>query len=137
MSNSPAKFSDQLAFEWVLDCQIQLAMRYRYFMSIVMVTNNSGGISIRSLIGQTVRDCDLFFDLKEECAIVMPHTSRDEAYRAVNRYEKKCNGTFDLHFAIVSYPEDATTATTMLEAAKRLISKARESGFSVVVNERE
>ena len=101
-----------------------------------MVTNGDGKISISSLLGQTLRACDQFFDLKEESAIVMPYTALDEAYIAVNRYKKKCNGAVDLHFAIVSYPEDATTATNMLETANRLISKARQSGLSVVMKER-
>ncbi len=137
MSNCSAKFNDHLTFEWVLDHQIQLAMRYRYFISIVMVTNGKGKISIRRLLGQTVRDCDLFFDLDEESAILMPHTSQDEAYVAVNRYKEKCNDAAAPHFSIVSYPADATTAATMLETSKRLISKARHSGLSIVMKEKE
>ena len=136
MSNRSAKFNDHLAFEWVLDHQVQLAMRYRYFISIIMVANGDGKISIRRLLGQTIRDCDRFFDLKEESAILMPHTSQDEACVAVDRYKEKCNDAVDLHFSIVSYPADATTATTMLKTSKRLISKARRSGLSVVMMER-
>lgn len=136
MSNHSAILDDHLTFEWVLDYQIQLAMRYRYFVSIVMVTNGDGKIPIRRLLGQTVRACDQFFDLKEESAIVMPYTSQDEACVAVNRYKKKSHGAVDLHFSIVSYPADATTAATMLKTSKRLISKARQSGLSVVMKER-
>ena len=102
-----------------------------------MVTNGDGKISIRSLLGQTVRDCDRFFDLKEESAIVMAHTSQDEACIAVDRYKTRGNDAVDLHFSIVSYPADETTATTMLETAKRLISKARQSGISVVMKDKE
>ena len=101
-----------------------------------MVSNGDGKIPIRRLLGQTVRACDQFFDLKEESAIVMPYTSQDDAYIAVNRYKKKCNDAVDLYFSIVSYPADATTATTMLKTSKRLISKARQSGLSVVMKER-
>lgn len=137
MSNGSATFNDHEAFEWLLDYQINLAMRYRHFMSIVMIANNDGDIPIRRLLGQTVRECDQFFDLKDESAIMMPYTSQNEACIAVDRFKETCDVAVDLRFSIVSYPSDATTSKTMLETAKHLLSQAKQSGFSVVTKEKQ
>ena len=135
MWNSSATLNDDQGLKWQLEYQIRLALRYRHFVSLVMITNGYGNTDIRRLLGQTVRDCDRFFDLKDESAIVMPCTSQSEARIAVNRYKKTSDAAVDLKFSIVSYPSDATTSTTMLETAKQLMSRARRSGFSVVTKD--
>jgi len=102
-----------------------------------MITNGYGNTDIRRLLGQTVRDCDQFYVLTDESAILMPCTSQNEACIAVNRYKKTCDDAVNLTFSIVSYPSDATTPKTMLEAAKQLTLKARRSRPSAVMKEEQ
>jgi len=111
-------------------------MRYCHFTSLVMIANGDGHIAIRRLLGQTVRECDQFFDLDGESAIVMPFTSQKEASIAVSRYKKTCDDAVGLRFSIVSYPSDATTSKTMLDSAKQLMAKARRAGDSVAMTGR-
>ncbi len=110
----------------------KLAARYRYYVSIVMVAPASHNVSIRGLIDDTLRECDELFVVNEGVAILMPHTTLEDATRAVERFKSFCADRIDLRFSIATYPTD-DAALNLLSRAKNRLAEAKAGDFGKVV----
>jgi hypothetical protein len=110
----------------------KLAARYRYFVSIVMVATTQNGVSVRGLIDDTLRECDELFVVNEGIAILMPHTTLDDATRAVERFKTFSADRIDLRFSIATYPTD-DAARGLLSRAKNRLAEAKAGDFGKVV----
>lgn len=110
----------------------RLAERYRYYVSIVMVAPASHNVSIRGLIDDTLRECDELFVVNDGVAILMPHTTLEDATRAVDRFKSFCADRVDLRFSIATYPTD-DAALNLLTRAKRRLEQAKAGDFGKVV----
>lgn len=110
----------------------KLAARYRYYVSVVMVAPAQSGVSIRGLIDDTLRECDELFVVNEGVAILMPHTTLEDATRAVERFKSFCADRIDLRFSIATYPTD-DAALDLLSRAKNRLAEAKAGDFGKVV----
>ncbi len=110
----------------------KLAARYRYYVSVVMVAPVQSGVSIRGLIDDTLRECDELFVVNEGVAILMPHTTLEDATRAVERFKSFCADRIDLRFSIATYPTD-DAALDLLSRAKTRLAEAKAGDFGKVV----
>lgn len=110
----------------------KLAQRYRYYVSVVMVAPAQTGVSIRGLIDDTLRECDELYVVNEGVAILMPHTTLEDATRAVERFKGFCADRIDLRFSIATYPTD-DAALDLLNRAKTRLAEAKAGDFGKVV----
>ena len=110
----------------------KLAARYRYYVSVVMVAPGQSEVSIRGLIDDTLRECDEMFVVSEGVAILMPHTTLEDATRAVERFKSFCADRIDLRFSIATYPTD-DAALDLLSRAKNRLAEAKAGDFGKVV----
>jgi len=120
--------------EWLLNYEINLASRYRNFLSLVFLTPTSGQrVDVEELLETSMRDCDEFFHLEDSSAILMAHTGMSEAQEAIDRIKLMCNGTIDMRYSVSSYPEETSVGEMMEAAVSRLhLAKSREYGAVVV-----
>ena len=118
--------------EHKLTYEQKLAARYRFFVSIVMISTSRRDVSVRQLLKDTLRDCDELYVLDEGIALLMPHTSLSNALTAVDRYKSECQEKIDLRFSIASYPGDAASLNLLARAEYRL-SAARRGRFGEIV----
>lgn len=115
-----------------LEHEQRLAARYRFFVSVVMVSPKEAGVGVRELLNETLRECDEVYVLDEGIAILMPHTTLDDALTAVDRYKTFCANRIDLRFSIATYPTDDTAADLLARARARLM-EAKLGEFGQVV----
>jgi hypothetical protein len=120
------------ALEQQLLHEQKLAARYRYYVSVVMVAPAQSGISIRGLIDDTLRECDEMYVVSEGVAILMPHTTLEDATQAVERFKSYCADRIDLRFSIATYPTD-DVALDLLSRAKNRLAEAKVGEFGKVV----
>ncbi len=120
--------------ETKLTYEQKLAARYRFFVSIVMISSLQRDLSVRQLLKDTLRDCDELYVLDEGIALLMPHTSLEDALTAVERYKNECKEKVDLRFSIASYPGDVASLNLLARAEDRLTA-ARRGRFGEVVCE--
>jgi hypothetical protein len=117
----------------LLSRELRLAARYRYFVSIVLATSDRKGISLTQFLRDSLRECDDVFEFDDAVAVLLPHTTGDEAQVAVGRCQCRCNGEVDLRFGVVVYPGDAATANDLLATAHGRLADARDTGFGAVI----
>jgi len=110
----------------------KLASRYRYFVSVVMVAPAQSGVSIKGIIDDTLRECDELYVVNDGVAILMPHTTLEDATRAVDRLKGFCADRIDLRFSIATYPTD-DAALDLLHRAKTRLQEAKAGEFGKVV----
>ena len=120
--------------EWLMEYQLRLATRYRFFVSLILVAPRDKKVNVNRLLEETLRDCDLLFDLQERSAILMSHTGVEEACKAVERYQSLCNGKIDLRFGLASFPDDARAVANMLETAEGCLAEAQRGGRGTLVH---
>ena len=118
--------------EHKLTYEQKLAERYRFFVSIVMISTSRRDVSVRQLLKDTLRDCDELYVLDEGIALLMPHTSLSNALTAVDRYKSECQEKIDLRFSIASYPGDAASLNLLARAEDRLAA-ARRGRFGEII----
>lgn len=118
--------------EHKLTYEQKLAARYRFFVSIVMISTPRRDVSVRQLLKNTLRDCDELYVLDEGIALLMPHTSLQNALSAVDRFKSECEEQVDLRFSIASYPGDAASLNLLASAEDRLAA-ARRGRFGETV----
>ena len=80
-----------------------------------------------------MRDCDQYFSLGDSNAILMAHTTLEDAQQAITRYKKVCNGSMDLRYSIAIYPS-SPTAESMMETARVRLERAIDSQYGAVVD---
>jgi hypothetical protein len=118
---------------WLLGYELRLAVRYRCYVSVVLMASQSGTFKMGQLLKHTLRESDRQFAVNGYDAILMPRTANSEAQRAVDRFKALCNGEVDVRYSVVTYPGDGGTAATMLNKAKRLLAQARQAEFGAVI----
>jgi hypothetical protein len=119
--------------EWLLNYEINLASRYRHFLTLVFLApREDRGIDVEGLLDTSLRDCDEFFHLGDSGAILMAHTGLREAQLAIDRIKLMCNGSIDLRYSISSYPGE-TTAGEMMESAVHRLNVAKSRDYGAVV----
>jgi hypothetical protein len=112
--------------EWLLNYELRGSVRYRRFVSIVVVACGDLRASPTELLANNlVRESDEPFEIEAGYAIVMGETDRIGALTAVERFKRRCNGQTDLRFAVVSFPVDGYIAGELLTTAHRRLSRAR------------
>jgi hypothetical protein len=122
--------------EWLLSYELKLAARFRYYVALVYTKptdHDCSDLKIDQLFENDMRDCDQYFTLGDNNAILMAHTSLEEAQQAIARYKKVCNGTMDLRYSVAIYP-NSPTAESMMETARERLEKAVESQYGAVVD---
>lgn len=124
--------AQQYDLERQLEHEQKLAARYRFFVSVVMVAPAQSGMSVRGLLSDTLRECDEVYVLDDSVAILMPHTTLQDANRAVERFKAFCAEQVDLRFSIATYPTD-DAALGLLERARERLAEARSGEFGEVV----
>lgn len=124
--------AQEFDLERQLNHEQKLAARYRFFVSVVMVAPTQSGVSVRQILDETLRECDEMFVLDEGLAILMPHTTLNDATRAVDRFKAFCADRIDLRFSIATYPTD-DAARGLLERARERLAEAKSGEFGEVV----
>ena len=103
----------------------RLATRYRYFVSVVMISTHHEEINVKHLLRETLRECDEVYVLDGGVALLMPQTKIEDAYQAIERFKKICSDRIDLRFSIASYPADAAPQNLLGMAEERLAARFR------------
>lgn len=125
----------RIELERQLTYEQRLATRYRYFVSVVMISTHHEEINVKQLLQETLRECDELYVLDGDVALLMPQTKIEDAYSAIERFKNICSDRIDLRFSIASYPADAATSN-LLSMAKERLAEAREGVFGEVVYRR-
>lgn len=120
--------------EWVLSHELRLATRYRYFVTVMLVSTSQRRVDIRRLLEDILRQCDEIFDWQGTAAVVMAHTAEEEGLKVVRRCQNRCNGEIDLRYGLVSYPADGATAPVILGRAHECLLEAKRGTHGTVVN---
>ena len=124
---------DRSKLEWLLTYELKLASRYRHFVSLVMMTpTDETEVDMECMLETSLRDCDEYFMLGNTGVVLMPHTGKKEAQKAIDRFKLLCNDTIDLRYSIAWYPGQIS-ASDMIETATQRLGVAREQGHGAVV----
>lgn len=115
----------QADLEWLLDYEVRSSVRYRRFLSIVLVACSDGRDAKQLACTNTLRESDARFEVEDGLAIVMGETDRLGALVAVERFRRRCGEGIDLRFAVVSFPVDGYIVSDLLATAYRRVSRAK------------
>lgn len=123
---------EQVFLERQLEHEQRLAARYQFYVSIVLVAPTDDGVSVRQILSDTLRECDDVFIVEDGIGILMPHTSLQDAMRAVERYKDFCTDRIDLRFSVATYPTD-DAALGLLHRAQSRLAAAKCGDLGTVV----
>ena len=119
--------------EWMLDYEMRSAMRYRRFLSLVVITSEEPG-GLHGMLRDAVRGSDEVFQLDSGAAILMGETERSGALKAVERLQRAAHEEVLLRFAVNTFPFDGHTVAELLGTAQRRLEKARNLEPNAVVS---
>lgn len=112
--------------EWLLDYELRNCIRYRRFVSILMVVRGDDPGSARKVLAENlIRGSDERFEIDGCYTLLMGETDRGGALAAADRLKQLYCEQFDLRFAIVSFPVDGYIARDLLATVQRRIDKAK------------
>ena len=120
-------------FEWLLGHELMVAARHRHFVTVVMVASCEGGIGVLQLLRETLRSCDGCLEENGKGAVLMVHTTAEQARSAISRFKGRCSNLIDFRYSIVSYPQDAAMACDLMDICEARLERARRAGFGAVV----
>jgi hypothetical protein len=120
-------------FEWLLGHELLVAARHRHFVSVVMVASCEGGLGVLQLLRETLRSCDGCLEEDGKSAVLMVHTTAEQAKHAISRFKGRCSNLIDFRYSIVSYPQDAGMAADLMDIGEDRLERARRAGFGAVV----
>ena len=127
--------TENMKLEWLLGHELRLAVRHRCYVSVIMMMpRTKKDVSIAQLLKQTLRESDCHLSVGKQDVLLMPRTTKREAYGAVRRFKELCNGEVDVRYSIVTYPGDGGTVQSMLSAAKRRLIGAGRAGFGAIIS---
>jgi len=125
--------SGALDVERLLDYELNSSLRYRRFVSLVLLSDQLGPLKA-SLLENVIRRSDELFLLDGYAAILMSETGRVGALRAIERYKEAYLDNGDLRFVVTSYPKDGSDRETLLQTARRRLERVKASGRGGVVS---
>ena len=125
---------EPIQLEWLLKYEQRLAERYRYFLSLVMMTSISDNARIIKILENTMRSCDQIFAINGDYFILLPHTSKQEARATVNRYKSMYNGELDIRYSITTFPGDINSLSDPIEVGRQRLKSAKQGGPDEVVS---
>jgi len=112
--------------ERLLNYELRSSVRYRRFLSMVMVACTSSlGTRERLASNELLHDSDELFEIEGGYSIVMGETDKAGALTAVERLKSHWKEEGDLRFAVVSFPVDGHIAAELLTSAHRRLNKAK------------
>ena len=120
--------------EWLLSYEQRLAERYRYFLSLVMMSPDNEKAEVMKILESTIRSCDEVFTINGDYIVLMPHTSKQEARVAVNRYKSMYNGELDIRYSITSFPGDINSLSNPTEVGKQRLETAKRGKRDEVIS---
>lgn len=120
-------------FEWLLGHELLVAARHRHFVTVVMVASCEGGIGVLQLLRETLRACDGCMEENGKSAVLMVHTTAEQARQAINRFKGRCSNLIDFRYSIVSYPQDAGMPCDLMDICEERLGRAKRAGFGAVV----
>lgn len=134
-TESEVMASQVLDLQSLLDYEVRSSKRYRRSFSLVLMAQVDGRVECIRSLKSTVRESDQLSELAGRIAtVLMGETDFNGALAAVSRYKEACGDGVDLRFAVVSFPEDGTTAQHLLEAAHRRLNAALRLDQGTVVS---
>ena len=119
--------------EWMLDYEMRSAMRYRRFLSLVVIATEEPG-NLHGFLRDTVRGSDEVFQLDSGAAVLMGETERSGALKAVERLQRATREMVPLRFAVNTFLFDGHTVAELLGTAQRRLEKARRLEPNAVVS---
>ncbi|MBE7558913.1 hypothetical protein HS125_08180 [bacterium] len=119
--------------EWMLDYEMRSAMRYRRFLSLVVVATERP-MDLQDFLKDYVRGSDEVFQLEQGAAILMGETERSGALKAVERLQRMATNNMGLRYAVNTFPFDGHTVTELIATAFRRLDKARNLDPNAVVS---
>ncbi|MDK1022433.1 MAG: hypothetical protein QGD90_12445 [Candidatus Hydrogenedentes bacterium] len=127
-----------LGDEWnyllrLIDFELRVSDRYRRYLSLTMIVAGNGPVSISKTLEDALRISDELVDLEGSTTLLMPETDVEGAMTAVGRFKRKCNGTIDLRFAVVSFPRDGKSTGALVDKAVQRLEKAKAGAKGEVV----
>ncbi|MCX5772281.1 MAG: hypothetical protein NTZ09_18685 [Candidatus Hydrogenedentes bacterium] len=120
-------------FEWLLGYELLVAARHRHFVTVLMVASCEGGIGVLQLLRETLRSCDGCLEEDGKSAVLMVHTTAEQARQAISRFKERCSNLIDFRYSIASYPQDAGMACDLMGICEQRLDRAMRAGFGAVV----
>jgi len=120
-------------FERLLTYELLLAARHRYFVTVVMIASRKGGIEVLPLLRETLRLSDGWLSEGGKSAVLMVHTTVDQARQAIDRFKARCGDLIDFRYAIAGYPQDAGVSSDLVSFCEIRLKDAMRAGFGAVV----
>lgn len=119
-----------IQLEWLLKYEQRLAERYRYFLSLIMMSPISEKAKALKILKSTMRSCDEIFAVNGDYVVLLPHTSKQEARTAIDRYKSMYNGEIDIRYSITTFPGDISTLSdpTVIGNQRLKIAKKGKPG---------
>lgn len=118
---------------WLVDYELRAAERYRRFVTLILVTTNTGCFFLKDILMKTKRESDKLFELDNELAILMSETDLNGALVAVERYKSLFSEDVDLRFSVVSFPLDGVNCADLLGKVYRRLNAAKMLECGAVV----
>ena len=120
--------------EWLLNYEQRLAERYRYFLSLVMMAPTNEKAKVMKILESSIRSCDEIFVINGYYVVLMPHTSKQEARVAVDRYKSMYNGELDIRYSITSFPGDINSLSDPIEVGRQRLETAKQGKPGEVIS---
>jgi len=121
--------------KWLLDYELNQSIRYRRFLSLVMLAPKNGDNRqrFRSILDDFVRCSDPIFSINGTLAIVMGETDKKGAVKAMERYQETINNVIEVRYSVATFPEDAKDAETLIHTAQRRLETAQTLENEIIV----
>lgn len=116
----------------LLDLLLRLAERHRFYISLLLMTSSDEKTDVPRLVRSALRRSDIVFESSDCCTVLMAHTSKEDAARALARFQRWCDDSMGLCFATATYPCDGATVESLMLAGETRLKAARQVGFNAV-----
>lgn len=121
-------------FRWVLEYELQAALRYRRYVTLVIVKVDDRHGALLNCLRPALRQSDGCFISHNMAAILMSETDSAGALKAVERFHHALQDHFLVHYAVASYPNDGFTADDLLETLRLRLLEAELGPSGTVIH---
>ncbi len=112
-------------FEWLLAYEINGALRYRRYLSLIGISAKEQSPSVDRLLWDTARDSDVLFENDDATIVLMGETSQLGAMSAIDRYKNAMDGCADMRYAVAAFPNDGCNPSDLMQAIQRRLDAAK------------
>jgi len=129
------KYKNEQDLEWLLDYEVAQSVRYRRFISLVMLSVDGDLNKLSQVLEGMIRSSDPLFFLDDAIVVLMGDTDTDGSLKVIRRYQEMIGGAMDVRYSVASFPADGKIAKKLIHTAQHRLNMAKKSVSKKVVVE--